>query len=357
VELLLDARKQLGKEVADELTVLAITMVGARLIPLVVRGLTNTGLNRFDKALKNKPPSSGSVPKPKISEAPAKPVAAKPEFANPEAAKPEVAKPKAAANKTPTPLETKTPGGPRPPVENEPEVKKVPEGDKQPAKAAEKPAEGAKDEAQNQPTKSASSVTNTQNRLLEIRTERAENDATIRDKYEKRTAAQQRSRDAAAKIPTVTDAEKSALRDQRDRNAATADRLKDEIDRLRIRNNALAAEEAQLAPGVVKPQTWQEAENALRKEFNGQKKTFVLSGSNREVDCHSPDGIAREGKFGPQGLSAQIQGEINKDIQLLKSGAVKGVEWHFYENIQTGIGPSGSLREALRDANFKIVIH
>ncbi|MEP6732533.1 MAG: DUF4157 domain-containing protein [bacterium] len=296
-----------------------------------------------------------AAPKPDVVLAPPKPevvpAAPKPEV-KPET--PTVPKPKAPTRPAP-PLESEPDAKKAPEVKNEPEVKKEPEANKQPA--ATKPAPKTDPEGQKPPESNASTAANKQTRLNEIRTERAANDATIREKSEKRAASQQRSRDAAAKIPNAAEAEKSALRDARDRNAATADRLKDEIDRLRIHNNALAAEEAQLAPGVVKPQTWQEAENALRKEFGGQKKTFVLSGSNREVDCHSPDGIAREGKFGPQGLSSEIQGEINKDIQLVKSGAVKGVEWHFYENPQTGIGPSGPLRDALRDANFKIIIH
>jgi hypothetical protein len=231
----------------------------------------------------------------------------------------------------------------KPEAKKEPEGKKEPEAKKETEKAAEKPAESAKEQ--------------TQKRLDEIRTEKALFDDEIRDKYEKKAAAQERSNDAAAKIVNAAEADKPALRDKRDRNKATADRLQNEIEQLRLRRNALAAQEARLVPRVVQPQTWQEAEDALRKEFSGQKKTFVLRGENRDVDCFSADGISREGKFGPQGLTDFIQNEINKDVELRNAGAVKAVEWHFYENVDAGIGPSGPLADALRRAGIRIVLH
>jgi hypothetical protein len=67
--------------------------------------------------------------------------------------------------------------------------------------------------------------------------------------------------------------------------------------------------------------------------------------------------MAREAKFGPQGQSDFIQNEINKDVELRNTRAVKDVEWHFYENVDGGIGPSGPLADALRDARIRIVLH
>ena len=197
----------------------------------------------------------------------------------------------------------------------------------------------------------------TQKRLEEIRTEKTSLDDQIREKYEKKAGSQERARDASAKIVQAAEADKAALRDKRDRNQATADRLQEEIDQLRIRKNALADEEGQLAP-VTKPQTWQEAEDALRRQFSGQKRRFILRGGNREVDSFSADRIAREAKFGPQGLeTGDIRGEIAKDAELLRSKAVDGVEWHFYENVNGEIGPTSSLADALRKEGFRVVIH
>jgi hypothetical protein len=235
-------------------------------------------------------------------------------------------------------------------LKTEPEVKQAPEPKKEAAgkKETEKTAEP--------PAKSLSDA-ETQKRLDEIGSEKAHLDDEIRDLYQKKAAAQERSRDAAAKIVNAREADRPALRDKRDRNKATADRLQGEIDQRRIRRNALAADEARLAPRVVKPTTWQEAENALRQEFSGQKKRFVLHGENREVDCLGADGISREAKFGHQGLTDFIQNEITKDVELRDTGAVKAVEWHFYENVNGRIGPSGALADALRRAGIRIVLH
>jgi Domain of unknown function (DUF4157) len=220
-----------------------------------------------------------------------------------------------------------------------------------------KAADAAKQQTKVPPEKETPSAADTQKRLDEIRKEKSLLDDAIREKYEKKGAAQARSLKAAARVVNAKEADKQALRDQRDRNATTAARLQEEIDELRIRRNALAAEEARLVPRVVKPQTWQEAEDALRKEFSGQKKTFVRLGENREVDCSTADGMSREAKFGPQGLTDFIKNEINKDVELRNTGAVKAVEWHFYENVEGGIGPSSPLADALRNNGIRIVLH
>jgi uncharacterized protein DUF4157 len=200
-------------------------------------------------------------------------------------------------------------------------------------------------------------------RLAEITHQRNLNDAKFQELDQKINAARERWKEASAKAVHAEGAEREALLEKAKRNNESMTKLQDERNALRIRNNALRAEELRLAPPPPKPQTWQEAEAALRKQFSGQKKRFILAGENRDVDCFTPDGIAREAKFGPQGLSQErVQKELDKDIELLKSRRVKAVEWHFYENVNGEAGPSGPLRDAINAAaatglKIKIVRH
>jgi hypothetical protein len=80
VELIVESIRRLGKEVSDELTVVAITIVGARAVPIVVRGLVKVGDSALGKALKSPPKSAspgppkpaGGEPPPPTAKAPAK---------------------------------------------------------------------------------------------------------------------------------------------------------------------------------------------------------------------------------------------------------------------------------------------
>jgi hypothetical protein len=194
--------------------------------------------------------------------------------------------------------------------------------------------------------------------LQKVKADVAANFAKMAELDQKRLAALDREREASSAAKNAEGATRDALLEKARRNRESAERWKNERDEVRIANNRLLDELARLEPAVKPPQTWQEAENALRKEFSGTKKTFVLAGGNREVDCFSDDKVAREAKFGPQGLSEdRIQVELNKDIELLKSKAVKAVEWHFYENVKGEGGPSGPLRDALQKAGIRIVKH
>ncbi|MEI9929209.1 MAG: hypothetical protein WDM89_01230 [Rhizomicrobium sp.] len=64
------------------------------------------------------------------------------------------------------------------------------------------------------------------------------------------------------------------------------------------------------------------------------------------------DGIAYESKAGINAtLDAKMQVQINKDVALVNSGQVVGVEWHFWQ------GASPQLLQALQRAGIKYVIH
>ena len=86
-------------------------------------------------------------------------------------------------------------------------------------------------------------------------------------------------------------------------------------------------------------------------------KSFDTPLGRRIVDCFSKE-VARESKYGYQGLSQFIRNEIAKDSFLLQTGKAKAVEWHFYwSQVSNSGGPSGPLRAALKDAGIKIIEH
>jgi hypothetical protein len=194
-----------------------------------------------------------------------------------------------------------------------------------------------------------------QRRIEEIRQERAENDAKIKELDKKFQPANERARQAGIAATEARNQEREDLFEKARRNADTARRLQGELGKLRYRNRELNAEELRLRR--PEPTTWQEAEQALREQFGGQKIKIETEDGVREIDCLTPDLVAREAKFGPQGDSTHIQWEIKKDVLLLESGQVKRVEWHFYRNEKTGIGPSGPLLKRLKDAGIEIVMH
>ena len=64
--------------------------------------------------------------------------------------------------------------------------------------------------------------------------------------------------------------------------------------------------------------------------------------------------IGRESKVGRAALTSSIRRQIAKDVELVKEGALRGYEWHFYRG-KTGVGPTRPLRAELERAGIKIV--
>ncbi len=306
------------------------------------------------------------VPKPPTVEpAPPKipPPVPKPPTPEPEVPKPPVPKPPMVEPRPPRvePSTAPKPQSPEPQVPKPEAPKAKPTEEVKPAEEL-KPAEKAEEPSSRkseEPASKESPKAGLQERLEQIRQERAANNAKIKELNERIRAANERAKEAGEEGSSARGEERARLQEKAQRNAATRDRLVNERNRLQSRNEDLSNEEARLRrPPIAKPTTWQEAEEALRKEFGGQKKTMSTDLGERDIDCYTPDGIAREAKFGPQSLTEErIQLEIDKDAQLLKSGKVKAVEWHFYENVKGLSGASGPLLQALRDANIKIVPH
>jgi hypothetical protein len=224
----------------------------------------------------------------------------------------------------------------------------------QPTTAEQKPPEADKNKTEAPPVDKAS-------RLAEIKKEIAKNDAELKKLDGKIKDAADRTMTAGQNAAKSTGVERERwLKNQR-RNGATRDSLQLERGKVRARNQDLYDEEKRLTR-PPDPETWQQAEDRLREEFKGQKKTIEVNDQlgERDVDCYTPDGVAREAKHGgPFDITdSRIQLELNKDIALLKAKKVTAVEWHFYKNPETGgIGPTARLEKALSDAGIKVVRH
>lgn len=105
----------------------------------------------------------------------------------------------------------------------------------------------------------------------------------------------------------------------------------------------------------VAASTWQQAEQALQNAYEGVKKAVHTPYGQRVIDS-ATGFIAREAKYGYQGLSSFIKQEVMKDAYLRAHGYV--VEWHFYwSQISNTGGPSGPLYQALKEAGIKIIQH
>jgi len=199
-------------------------------------------------------------------------------------------------------------------------------------------------------------------RVGEIRQERTQNDAEIKELEVKIDGAKARWRDASAKAVDAKGAARDALVDKAKRNKQSEQRWKDEQEAVRLRNKKLREEEARLVPPKLAPKSWQEAEASLRTEFVGQKQTLSTATKDadlgkRDIDCYTTDKVSREAKFGRQKINDHIRAEINKDVALMKAKKVVRTEWHFYENPDSGgLGPDSTLKAALDSAEITVVI-
>ncbi len=224
----------------------------------------------------------------------------------------------------------------------------------QPATGEQRPPEADKNETKKPTVDKAK-------HLQEINAEIAKNNAEIKKLDGKIKAAADRANDAGQKGTAARGAERERWQTNARRNTATKEGL--ERDRAKIvrRNQDLYDEERRLTR-PPDPETWQQAEDRLREEFKGQKKTIEVNDQlgERDVDCYTSDGVAREAKHGGpfDTTDSRIQLELAKDKALLQSKKVTAVEWHFYKNPETGgVGPTARLEKALSDAGIKVVRH
>jgi hypothetical protein len=274
VELMLDARRRLAKEVTDELTVLAITIVGARL-QLVVRGLANAGGRAFEKALKNPPksPLSGSPAKPSVGELTPRspelaPAAAKPSTIEPQIPHPTTTQPKSTttqapkaapppAVKTPATDEAAPPPAPKAPATTKAEISETetPEAKTTAPKKAETP------EAKTAPKPAKTQEVNTEPKPEEPKTKEPtqtpEAKTTAPKKAETPETETLEAKTEPAKKPTTVEEVTSRM-----------EQLRNDSQRL---SNAAKADDPKVAKARNRYQTANREAEDLSSEVVGQK--------------------------------------------------------------------------------------
>jgi hypothetical protein len=323
------------KRAALHMRQLLAELLALALLATILKTAKETAITIGDAAAKGSPPGGGLVPAPagaggRAPQSGLRAIPVPPPFVRP----------------SPPNLQSLGGGTPESSKEAEKpkEAEKVPEQPKEP----EKPITTELTEAQKQ------------QRLSEIAGEKAKLQAQIEELTKKIEAADERVKEAEKKMAELTQADSQRAEEvaKQQRNAATRDRLTDDRTRLIRRANELNAERERLLRGPH-PISPEDAENRLREETGGQKKTIKVNDElgERDIDCFTPDGKALEAKYGEQKLDSFIEKQIAKDVELRRSKKVTAVEWHFYRNPKTGAGPDARMREALRIARIPIILH
>lgn len=84
---------------------------------------------------------------------------------------------------------------------------------------------------------------------------------------------------------------------------------------------------------------------------------FATSMGARYVDVKK-DGVAYESKVGYASLTSFVRKQVLKDSELMQTGSVNSVEWHFFRSsISDSIGPSQPLSDLLTEHGIKVIIH
>jgi len=97
----------------------------------------------------------------------------------------------------------------------------------------------------------------------------------------------------------------------------------------------------------------------VQELVNGKPQTFdtYTAGEERQYDAVDADGIAHDAKYYVNKQDALEQ--IKKDVELIKSGKIKGCVWHFFQVKKNNKGSdlTPALRQELEKNGIVIVIH
>lgn len=101
-----------------------------------------------------------------------------------------------------------------------------------------------------------------------------------------------------------------------------------------------------------------EADDYLRELVNGRQVIMSTSYGNRTIDAWDQDQVAHQA-FLTTNTTNLREVQIPKDEELLNTGQVRGVIWHFFKHANPNIrtGPPNSIRELLKERGIVVVIH
>ncbi len=103
-----------------------------------------------------------------------------------------------------------------------------------------------------------------------------------------------------------------------------------------------------------------EANVYLRRLVGGAFAEMQLKepGKTRQIDALDKSRVAHQAKVGYISKNKDIEDQIAKDVELMRTGAVNGVVWHFFRKSKDGlIGPSKPLKQLLESNGIVVVIH
>lgn len=94
------------------------------------------------------------------------------------------------------------------------------------------------------------------------------------------------------------------------------------------------------------------------QSLGGQSQVyFSTSLGGRYVD-QLINGVANESKAGYWSFTSSVQTQIAKEVELMNSGVVNGVSWHFFTIPVTGLGgPSQPWLKALQSSGMGVIVH
>jgi hypothetical protein len=109
-----------------------------------------------------------------------------------------------------------------------------------------------------------------------------------------------------------------------------------------------------------------EARAYLKEKVRGVERDVKLpDGRTRKLDAVDPNGVVHQAyvgyitnRFVILDNGEKVNGQSDKDGELLKNGQVKAVVWHFYRRTGTDkVGPSKPLLRELERQGIMVVIH
>ena len=99
-------------------------------------------------------------------------------------------------------------------------------------------------------------------------------------------------------------------------------------------------------------------EQALMEIYGGSSQVYYRTSLGGRYIDQLANGIAHESKLGYTTLTQRVKTQILKDVELLKTGQISGIHWHFFESVITGKkGASKELIEFLIEMGIEYTIH
>lgn len=120
--------------------------------------------------------------------------------------------------------------------------------------------------------------------------------------------------------------------------------------------SALAAESAPSFSAIGS--TGQVGEQWLANNLGGTSQAYFSTSQGARYVDQFANGIANESKVGYTSLTSSVQTQISKDVELMQTQQVGGVNWHFFDSPVTGLGgPSQPLLNSLQQNGINVILH